>query len=123
MNAITLRQVQVLDYLDRYSREFYCSPTFREVAQAFGWRSPQGSLRHLEALTRKGYLLRIIAGNGCHRGYRLSVSGEQALMLAVGHIEQVALRPGGSATSHRARTQRPTASRACSSLAESFLAS
>jgi SOS-response transcriptional repressor LexA len=72
MRPATHRQFQVLDYLDSYSKQYQCPPTFREVSEHFGFKSAQAALRHLAALEKKGYLLRIIAGNGCHRGYRLS---------------------------------------------------
>lgn len=34
------------------------SPTVREIARAFGFRSPNGVTCHLAALERKGYLRR-----------------------------------------------------------------
>jgi len=33
------------------------SPTIREIARAFGWRSTQGVVGHLQALKKKGAIL------------------------------------------------------------------
>lgn len=79
MRTATHRQLQVLDYLECYSNQYHCPPTFREVSEHFGFKSAQAAFRHLESLAKKGYLLRIIAGNGCHRGYRPTDLGQREL--------------------------------------------
>ena len=80
MRIATHRQLQVLDYLAVYAARYHCPPTFREVSDHFGFKSAQAAYRHLTALTQKGYLVPIIAGNGVHRGYRLSELGQRELI-------------------------------------------
>jgi repressor LexA len=35
------------------------SPTIREIAREFSFRSPQGVIAHLDALERKGWIRRV----------------------------------------------------------------
>lgn len=79
MLLATPRQLQILRFVNDYSSRHHCSPTFRELAQHFGFRSPQAAVRHLESLSKKGYLNKIVAGNGRHRGYRLTEFGLEQL--------------------------------------------
>jgi SOS-response transcriptional repressor LexA len=79
MLLATPRQLQILQFMHDYSVQYHCSPTFRELAQNFGFTSPNAAFRHLESLFKKGYLDRIVAGNGCHRGYRLTGFGLETL--------------------------------------------
>lgn len=54
--TLTERQTQVLDFIRQNSHLY--GPTVREIAAAFGIRSPNGVACHLKALERKGYVTR-----------------------------------------------------------------
>jgi repressor LexA len=53
---LTERQREVLDFIVA-NRVFY-APTVREIAAALSIKSPNGVACHLEALQRKGYIVR-----------------------------------------------------------------
>ena len=53
---LTDQQARVLAFI-RDNAALY-SPTVREIAAAFGFKSPNGVTCHLAALERKGYLRR-----------------------------------------------------------------
>lgn len=59
---LTDQQARVLAWIEANAAMY--SPTVREIAAAFGFKSPNGVACHLEALERKGYLRR----NGTVRG-------------------------------------------------------
>ena len=79
MIAISPRQLEILAYLNKYTNTYKCSPRHREVSKHFGWTSVQASLGHMRSLTKKGYILPIVAANGAARGYRLTKLGRDAL--------------------------------------------
>lgn len=78
MLQITRRQKELLDYLDRYRRTYYCSPVYREMAEHFGWSSLRSASVHLSALAKKGYVTPIVSATGVARGYRLTSRGQAA---------------------------------------------
>ena len=53
---LTDRQAEVLAFVE--SNIGYYGPTVREIAAAFGFKSPNGVTCHLAALERKGYVKR-----------------------------------------------------------------
>jgi len=55
---LTDRQRQVLRFIIDSARETGFSPTVREIAGEFGFRSPKAASDHLAALERKGYIRR-----------------------------------------------------------------
>jgi len=59
MIEATKRQRQVLDFVQRYQQVGQPSPTVREIAAHFGFRSPRAAQDHLAALERKGLLDRM----------------------------------------------------------------
>lgn len=79
MIAISPRQLEILAYLNKYTIAYKCSPRHREVSEHFGWTSVQASLGHMRSLTKKGYILPIVAANGAARGYRLTRLGREVL--------------------------------------------
>jgi len=79
MIAISPRQLEILAYLNKYTNAYKCSPRHREVSEHFGWTSVQASLGHMRSLTKKGYILPIVAANGTARGYRLTRLGREVL--------------------------------------------
>lgn len=54
--ALTVRQAEVLEFIRANSA--YYGPSVRQIAQAFGIKSPNGVVCHLQALERKGRIKR-----------------------------------------------------------------
>jgi len=54
--ALTNRQKQVLDFIERHFQKFGNTPTIREIGKNFKISSTNGVRTHLEALIKKGYL-------------------------------------------------------------------
>lgn len=106
LRPVTGRQLQVLVYLRRYIASYRCSPVIREVCSFFGFCSPQGGLRHLQALVRKGMTVPLVGGNGCSRGYELTAAG----LAATDHFE---LGPLPAPTPIQAKSQRRRRQAAC----------
>ena len=57
-NELTDRQREVFEFIRASFRSHNCPPTVREIAQHFDFRSPKAATDHLNALERKGYILR-----------------------------------------------------------------
>jgi repressor LexA len=55
---MTARQREVYDFIRSKIFERGYGPTVREIAEAFGIRSPNGVMCHLRALEKKGFILR-----------------------------------------------------------------
>ena len=53
---LTDRQEEILTFIQQYQQENGYPPTLREIGKRFGISSTFGVKRHLEALTKKGYL-------------------------------------------------------------------
>ncbi len=66
--ALTDRQREILDFITAYGAENGFAPTVREVAAAFGYRSPKAAHDHMRALERKGAVRRT---RGIARGLEL----------------------------------------------------
>jgi repressor LexA len=58
METLTSRQQEILDFLVSMVRGKGRFPSYREIGRRFRLRSPATVSQHLEALARKGYLLR-----------------------------------------------------------------
>jgi repressor LexA len=56
MTELTKRQRQVLDFIQSARRSLEPTPTLREIAAHFGFKSSRASADHLDALKRKGFL-------------------------------------------------------------------
>lgn len=50
----THRQMEVRNWIDAYCKATGLNPTIREVAKAFGFRSPNGVMCHLHPLRDRG---------------------------------------------------------------------
>lgn len=59
MKDLTVRQQEVLGYLQLHLREFGTWPSFREIEEHFGFRSTNAVMGHLRALEKKGYISRV----------------------------------------------------------------
>ncbi|NOX20422.1 MAG: transcriptional repressor LexA [Nitrospirae bacterium] len=55
---LTKAQKRVLDFILKHIGQKGYPPTVREVARAFGYRSPLAAKQHIDALVKKGYLKR-----------------------------------------------------------------
>src|ERR1035438_6513115 len=56
MTELTKRQQQVLDFIQSVRRSTESSPTLREIAAHFGFKSTRAAADHLDALKRKGFV-------------------------------------------------------------------
>ena len=94
MKEITRRQEEVLGWILDVVGEKGYFPSFREIGDAFGLRSPASVSRHINALVRKGYLVRegdrIYPSEKSRRAKGIPIVGRVAAghpILAVEHIE------------------------------------
>lgn len=62
---LTSKQHSFLQFLAEHVRKQKVWPTYREIVDHFGYRSPNSVTQNLQALAKKGYLTRD------HNGYRL----------------------------------------------------
>jgi repressor LexA len=67
--AITTRQKQIVDFIERCQRQEGFSPSLRDMCAALGLASPGSLLRHLQILESEGYLTRF---PGKKRTWRLT---------------------------------------------------
>jgi repressor LexA len=56
MKELTKRQQQVLNFIQQKKETQGVPPTFREIGEHFGFRSPNAVLAHVDALRTKGWL-------------------------------------------------------------------
>lgn len=62
---LTSKQLAFLEFLAEHVRKTRVWPTYREIVEIFGYRSPNSVTQNLQALERKGYLVKD------ENGYRL----------------------------------------------------
>lgn len=65
---LTARQQDVLDWIVGYIDVRGYSPTIREIASHYGWKTPNAVACHLKPLRKKGY---ITWQDGCSRTLRV----------------------------------------------------
>jgi len=53
---LTRRQQQIVDFIQRQQRTEGVSPSYQEIADQFGFRSPNAVTEHLRLIRRKGFL-------------------------------------------------------------------
>jgi repressor LexA len=63
----TSSQRRILDFLEERITNGESPPTYREICERFGYRSPKAAADHVAALERKGLVIRKA---GCARGLR-----------------------------------------------------
>ena len=80
MSDLTPRQAEILDLIRASIAERGSPPTRAEIAEAFGFRSPNAAEEHLKALARKG-VIELLPGSS--RGIRLL---EEAGLPVVGKV-------------------------------------
>jgi len=59
MKDLTVRQQEVLGYLQLHMRDYGTWPSFREIEEHFGFKSTNAVMGHLRALEKKGYISRV----------------------------------------------------------------
>jgi repressor LexA len=74
MDDLTPRQAEILALIQEYISDEGYPPTRMEIADAFGFRSPNAAEEHLRALERKGYIELL---QGSSRGIRVLESGAE----------------------------------------------
>lgn len=65
---LTARQQDVLDWISGYIDVKGYSPTVREIANHYGWKTPNSVMCHLNPMRKKGY---ITWQDGCSRTLRV----------------------------------------------------
>lgn len=55
---LTRKQKEFFDFILDYKKEYDVWPTYREITNAFNYRSPNSVTQNLQALLKKGYLLK-----------------------------------------------------------------
>ena len=80
MNAPTKRQLQVLDFINDYISRFGNAPSQREIAASLGINGTLGVMKHLQALERKGCIVR---RHGSARGVGLPPPNSAAVSLPI----------------------------------------
>jgi repressor LexA len=84
MEDLTLRQGEILALIKEYVLDEGYPPTRMEIAEAFGFRSPNAAEEHLRALERKGFIELL---QGSSRGIRLlGVEEEPEGLPVVGRV-------------------------------------
>jgi repressor LexA len=72
LKQLTFRQQQVLDYIRDHISDIGYPPTLREIAGQFDLSGPRASVKHLDALERKGHIRR---SPGSSRGIEILSQG------------------------------------------------
>ena len=57
-SQLTRKQKQFFDFIVTYKEEYGIWPTYREIADKFRFKSPNSVTQNLQALLRKGYLVK-----------------------------------------------------------------
>ncbi len=57
-NILTPKQTRIYQYIQKCRRESNTAPTYREIAEEFGFKSPKAAEDHVSALEKKGYVRR-----------------------------------------------------------------
>ncbi|MBK97353.1 MAG: repressor LexA [Balneola sp.] len=55
---LTRKQHEFFDYIVEYKKEYDIWPTYREIADHFGFKSPNSVTQNIQALLKKGYLVK-----------------------------------------------------------------
>ena len=78
---LTPRQTEILDFLHEFRRKEKIVPTYREIADNFGFKSTKAATDHVCALEKKGYLRR---HSGRSRGIELLTSAPLSTPKVIG---------------------------------------
>jgi len=81
IGKLTPRQTEILDFLHEFRHKEKIVPTYREIADKFGFKSTKAATDHVCALEKKGYLRR---HSGRSRGIELLTSASLSAPKAIG---------------------------------------
>ena len=56
MSNLTPRQAEILEFLKEFRQDEGSAPTYREIADRFGFKSTKAAADHVRALEKKGYV-------------------------------------------------------------------
>jgi SOS-response transcriptional repressor LexA len=56
VSLLTGRQLEIFTFIYEHARDNGFQPSYREIGERFGIRSPNGMKEHLRLIRRKGYL-------------------------------------------------------------------
>ena len=102
MIGITKRQREVLNFIEATRASVGHSPTLREIASHFGFRSPKAAADHVTALQRKGVLS---SAGGKARALR-PVSPWEKMLQPIAHIPVYGSIPAGFAQDREQEPER-----------------
>lgn len=102
MLEITKRQREVLNFIEMTRTRVGNSPTLREIASHFGFRSPKAAADHVTALQRKGVLS---SADGKARALRV-VSPWEKMLQPIAHIPVYGSIPAGFAQDREQQPER-----------------
>ena len=63
---LTRKQREFFDYIVEYKKENDIWPTYREIADHFGFRSPNSVTQNIQALLKKGFLIKSLIHKNLH---------------------------------------------------------
>lgn len=97
---LTAKQQQFIDYLRSFLRKHGNWPTYREISDHFGFRSPNSVTQNLQALHKKGYLMRDAYGYELADADAPSVAGAIPIrgIIAAGALQEAVEADLGSIT-------------------------
>lgn len=92
---LTRKQKEFFDFIIDYKKEHDVWPTYREIAEAFNYKSPNSVTQNIQALLKKGYLIKTdddeydihpnYEGNlGLKKSSGIPVRG----LIAAGHLQE-----------------------------------
>ena len=87
-NKISKKQLEILEFIQKATREKGFPPSVREIAAAVGLRSPSTVHAHLKVLDREGYIKR----EGAHATLCLNVeilNSSAEISISPSDIEEV----------------------------------
>ena len=94
MKELTERQRQILDFIQHRQNFEKLTPTLREIAAQFRFKSPNAALAHVQALRAKGVLKNL---PGRARSFRVIAGGAGALPASgFAQVELAGETPGGT---------------------------
>ena len=55
---LTRKQQEFFSFINDYKKEYDVWPTYREIAEHFSYKSPNSVTQNIQALLKKGYLIK-----------------------------------------------------------------
>jgi repressor LexA len=67
MFTLTSKQEEILRFIERFWNSYSLSPTYQEIQEHFGFKSPNAAQKHVQALITKGFLRGVRDSRGRNR--------------------------------------------------------